>query len=556
MRKPSLRDSLAILIFLLINALVIVLLRPVYNSVSSYLTNQTASAISLVTSRTGLSVSYKSLSPSIFTGLQIKNIVLSDVSDNIPLAQIERLSVHYSLWDFIRGRGLSSIKDFTVDGLDLELDRNGDNTVLEKLLGLRSGSEIDAARDSSETSGEAGAPGDGKGKENENDEGADSVQAGMALASRAEEFLRSLPFNVFVRNIHLTYRDNDTVVSLLFRKLYFDFIKEKKQIALKTNGSVSFENARTAVSSLFSADGIVPESLEGSALTFRLSDIHAGGYSIAHLNVLADYTAKKIDVRTIQNPFPLYLTASYDTETGDAAFDVQTKALRPEQIVSARRGDALMKKIRRTVLTLSARAAYNLLSKKTDYASSGTVVLPETLYAGGCTVQYAVSGDTEKIEVPLLSAQGDKIDATFSGSCVFKGLRTTGALNVNQLVLPNGGVIATEAYIDPGMTGFMAFAPQLMLDDHALTALQLDVQSENDIVYFRFEVSDYEHAEAENPGTVRVEGNLSVAEREIEVNVSSDQLFLDSLAKTGAFFTAARGTSDFGFLKHYLLVKD
>ena len=109
-------------------------------------------------------------------------------------------------------------------------------------------------------------------------------------------------------------------------------------------------------------------------------------------------------------------------------------------------------------------------------------------------------GTDKNIEIKEISARGKNIDMDFHGSCVYKGLKVSGALDLRKMVLHNGKNISTEVYIDPGKTGFMAFAPQLILGSKTLTALQLDVMPSDKDIFYTFELSDYDHLESDGPG--------------------------------------------------------
>lgn len=523
MKKPSLRNLAAIFIFVLSIAVVLLVLAPVYNAVSSRIYSQFDKVVSSFQESTGLRLSYKSLSPSVFTGLRIKNITLTDEQHGETVVEIKKTEVRYSIPKFLRGEGLSAIKDITVDGLIFEIGTE-DNGLFKKIKGASQ-----------------------KGTES-------SVQKTEKVQEfNIEKLLKELPFNVFIKNVHLKYKAEQSLIDLHFKKVTMAFLNYSRQIMIKTSGGIKYSSGKgTAWSAGFSADGYIPEVLEGSSVVIRFSDVSNGNYALNHLNLVVGYKKRSFELKTIQNGYPLFISASYNLDDKVSYVALHLKNLKPNQIVSIKKSDLSMKKIKNLSVTLNASSEYNHGEKKLKYSSDGKIFVPEQIYEGGFTTQYSLDGTEKSLVLESFNALGDNIDVDFSGSYEFEGMKLSGELNVNSVVLKNGGVVSTEVYFDPGKTGFMAFAPQLMLDDKAFTALQLSVTPINDSVDFNFELSDYSHAEAEKAGLLRIDGSYIGGTKYVQANLSSSGMYLDSVAQAGAFFKKEKSTSKFAFLAPYV----
>ena len=90
MRRPILKEVIAVLIFFLVTISSSLMLRPVRSMLSGILEGQTKKVFYSFEEKTGLSVSYESLSPSVITGLRIKNIVLSDAGIPVRLSALKK----------------------------------------------------------------------------------------------------------------------------------------------------------------------------------------------------------------------------------------------------------------------------------------------------------------------------------------------------------------------------------------------------------------------------------------------------------------------------------
>lgn len=521
MKRLSLKETLALTIFLLVSVLSAFMVRPLYSFVSAELKKKTQMLESIVSEKTGMNISYEKFSPSIVTGLRIKNIILSDVNDGKRIAQIKKIVVRYSIFDFLRGRGISSVKDVSADGILLEV--NKENLFLKKI---------------SEYSGKSE-----KGHKTLNEKN---------ILFELKKIASELPFNVYVKNVQLVYSGADEYASVNFRKVSIAYLTHSRELKIKTSGGAAYSNKGRRFSLGFSAAGSIPNDFEESSVTFRINDFTDGKYSLSKLNLLLGYKNRTFELRAIQNGYPLYLQGAYGLDSSEASLFLSTKDFKPAGIVFSRQNSDSAKKLKKLSLSVNAAAKYNFQTRDFSYSSRGKVNVPEAIYSGGFTADYSFYGDKKSVSVQKMEFSGPNIDVDYSGIFEYKGFRLSGELNVNALKLPNGVNISTELYIDSLEKGFMAFAPQLMLDQKTLTAIQFSAVPVKDSVDFSFEVSDYFHSEAENAGTVKINGSYIGGTKYLQANISSSGIYLDSAAQTVSCFGKNPGKSFFGFLSSYI----
>ena len=528
MRKLTLKGSAAVLIFFLVLMAVSAVFVPVYSRLTGALFSQAESAAKSFEQKFGISFSYKSFSPSIITGIRIKNIVLSDLEDGSSVIEIHKAVLRYSFFDLIRGKGLKAVKDLTVDGFIIELDRNGDNILFSRFAEYRK----NRVQKSS--------------SENKRPLNLETI----------ENAVSSIPFKVFIKNVHMRYQQSDMFFDGYFRRIAIDLIRESGNMAVKTTGGLKLKRLGKNFSCTFSADGVIPDAVDGASLTFRLADLDYEDYSIRHMNMLLNYSTGIFDARTFQNPYPLFAAISYDVNKKTLAFNLETDSLMPSDIIISRKNDPYMEKARGFSLSSSSLAEFNILQRAFTYASRGKISVPARFFHGGAEVSFDFSGDRDSLAVKEFSASGENVDINYSGSCVYRDLSVSGIFNANLLRLEDGRVFSTEIYFDPGQTGFMAFAPQFMLGEKAFTAVQLTVIPAADFIHFNFELSDYGHETAETPGMIKGSGSYSRREKEIEANITSEQMYLDSIAKAASYAVDGDPVPEFSYLKPFLLNGD
>lgn len=526
MRKPSLNELIALFIFFLIATATVLVVKPVYKKMNRMISAFTSNVCLEIQQKTGLQVSYEALSPSVFTGLRVKNIVFSNSEDGSNVAKISSAIFRYNFFDILRGKGISFIKDLSIDGLYFDFDEERDTVLFERFSNFL------------------------KVKKNVKKEHKKKINM-----KDLEDIISSAPFNIFIKNVHLRYNGTDISFDADLKRLVFNFVKNNNQTTVKTQGTVYMKNKERIVSGIFSADGIIPEQLDGLSIMFRFSECKYDIYELNRLSFLVDYGNRVLNFRTVQNSFPLFISGFYNLESKDSSLFVRTQELKGKNFIS-QKNNKDSGKYKNIAVSMGLDAGFNFNTKKLRYQSSGSIKIPSEIIDNGAVVNYALHGTDKNIEIKEISARGKNIDMDFHGSCVYKGLKVSGALDLRKMVLHNGKNISTEVYIDPGKTGFMAFAPQLILGSKTLTALQLDVMPSDKDIFYTFELSDYDHMESDGPGILKLDGSLSSDYKEINCNVSSDKIYLDSLAKTVNFFNKKSKENEYAFLKKYILTAD
>ena len=201
MRKPSLNELIALFIFFLIATATVLVVKPVYKKMNRMISAFTSNVCLEIQQKTGLQVSYEALSPSVFTGLRVKNIVFSNSEDGSNVAKISSAIFRYNFFDILRGKGISFIKDLSIDGLYFDLDEERDTVLFERFSNFL------------------------KVKKNVKKEHKKKINM-----KDLEDIISSAPFNIFIKNVHLRYNGTDISFDADLKRLVFNFVKNNNFI--------------------------------------------------------------------------------------------------------------------------------------------------------------------------------------------------------------------------------------------------------------------------------------------------------------------------------------
>lgn len=519
MKRTYLKRYFSIGIFLLLLSISVPAALPFYARLTQSIRTGIAALGTELEERFGVSLSYKSLSPSIFNGFRIKGIAISDAADGKKIIFIKSATLQYSIFKILSRDFKNAFTELTVDGLEIDFNAEEDSAVL---LRIRSALKPAAKKDA----------------------------APLSFAA-IESIISKVPFAVFFKNTRIRYTDGNKSAQALLRRVNFSFMERTAQLFFSISGAASGALDKKTAAFEFSSSGTLTQNLEGSSALVRLTNISAGSYVFDRLNFFAGFKDRTASVKSIQNTYPLFFAASYNLETADAEAKIKAEALTVSSLISSKKQKMQLKKFAASRITLNAAAEYNLKSKTLSYRSKGRVALSDAAVKGGLTVAYDLTGGKSDIKLTEITLSGAKIDARIGADYVFAGHKLSGSAVIERALLRNGGIVSTELYFDPIDDGFMCFAPQIQLGDKTFTALQLNLKPAKDSVDFNLELSDYAHVDAENPGKLTVNGSYLPETKYVQANLSLSEMFLDSLAQTAAFFSSG-GKNAFAALAPYI----
>lgn len=527
MKKLPVKNLIGFSIFFLILLFSVIIIHPSYKHTVSILNKNVEYLCKQVENSYGINISYDFLSPSIITGIYLKGICVKDSRENESLLKIKKVVLRYNFFKLISGNVKEALKDLTVDGIILDINLDDENIVLKRLLELKNAS----------------------GKKN-----TAKFEIDENKKIDLKKIVSSIPFDVFIKNVHIQFSNKTKIVDVFLRKLNLDIVSDLSRIILKTTGSILYSdgNSKKNLSAFFSLDGTLFEDLEGSLVNLCLSDFTDGNYKFNKLNMRISYDNQIAEIRTIQNVYPFYFFSSYNFETTDVLFTLKTLNLNPSKLFSAKKETNLLKKLKFFSTDINLFADYNFISEKLNYSSEGKIRVYEKSTKDIVETTYSFSGNEEQILIKSVESVGKSLNANLSGTLIFDGFRFSGSANLYNYTLSNGGVLSTELFFDPLDKGFVCFAPQFLLDDKVFSALQLKVIPQKDSVDFNFELSDYAHYDTEKPGLISIDGSFILDTKYVQASMMASSMYLDSVVKAGTFFSKKKTSSEFSFLSPFM----
>lgn len=529
MKQRFVKPLAAIILFLLLMVGLCAAVRPVYRRVSVAIRTCERNALSALADTTGLAVSYQSLSPSILAGIRIKNISVSDVATGTELVAVKNAVVGYRLFSLLRQDWKHAFTGVTINGVTVEYNETSEPFIVQQLK-LRGGALPAQSADHAELGMEAvSASADGE-----------VPFVSEATLDRLRSALFLLPFLVKIKNTTIHYKDSSTDVQAVVDMCQFARGHDSDSLATQLRGHVfarlSSLGGKT-VGCTFGMNGQILESFSGSSAIVTLGDYSRVDYSVRKTEFLLRYRNRRFSLQSAHNLQPFSVYASLDIDNGDCAVRFKSARFDPFLLVRMPPLTGALKVLSGTTVTSDISGQFNVLSRDFSWKANGGLSLSRRIVPSGEYVSFDVSGDAEKILVAKLSANGELLGADFTGMFSIPDRRPSGVLELDHYVLPNGGRLGGELYIDPLKDGFTCFVPQLFLGEQTLTALQLTLIPDNDYIDFSYEMSDFSHLDFDEPGSLRIDGSfMRDGTRFMQASVSLNSFFLDTLAGAVAFF--------------------
>ncbi|MBQ5847705.1 MAG: hypothetical protein IIW49_02155, partial [Treponema sp.] len=239
-KHQSIKDSFGILLFLFVLLVAIFSIVPIYKSVNNFVKNYVEKLCDELEDKTGLTVSYGNISPSVLTGVRIKRILLKDSSDDDVLVVIKSATLKYSLKNLIKRDTSNAFLDLIIDGFELDLDKDADLYVLEKLSNL-----LNLSQDEKVISSK-------------------SEKSVSKSEQDLSEISFNLPINFYIKNVSLKYSVNSVQYGASIKKLILNYLDNNLQVNM--TGGVNVVNNASNISCKFSANGNINQNLTGSSL--------------------------------------------------------------------------------------------------------------------------------------------------------------------------------------------------------------------------------------------------------------------------------------------------
>lgn len=582
--KSSLKRFISIFIFVLILGLIFLLIRPLYIRVSNSLINLEEKYLKKFTELTSLTFSYESLSPSVFSGIRVKNIklyalsldldsenqgenpqnqqtlenqqktssenqknqrkssALQKLSENQSeskqeILSIKKLYIRYNLFKIIKGDFENAfsrllISDITFN-INQELIDSISQTINEQLKNPQNKNQ-QTLENQGENQQNQNFSSEQEGETNEN-----NFDLNKTLRS-LRDFAFNLPFDVNLRNIKAEYSNKNDSFFVMLRELNFQKDKINQSLSSDLNGifnaKLDFLGGKT-FGTRFRIDGNLSNLASGASLRLFFDDYSRSDFSLKHFENLLVYQNSSLELRSVQQDNNYNLFVRYEKNPSLLSAELYLNDLDPFTLIRGTSYPQIILDIMGTKISGKSNFSFDFSDFKYKWNTNNSLELSKKISPLGQKLSFNLSGDNDFVNVNSLNARGELASFTFNGRFDIKNLIPQAYMNLEYYKIPNGNKISGELYVQPNREGFICFVPQLNLGKQSFSALELSVDKIASSMNFTFDGFDYTHSEYEKPASVHLDGSLSLENSsQLQTSVSVDSLFLDSIARSSFFF--------------------
>lgn len=463
---------------------------PIKNAVGSFIDKKVSVVTEEISDKLGLSITYKSLSPSLLTSFNLKGVKIYD-HDGISVLDVDNIKINYNIFKLLKKDFRDGIKSVLVDGINLNI-----NEVLKIASMFKKG--------------------DSKGN------------FSFAVIKN------NIPKNIKLKNINFFYKQENLDLVYTIKKISLLNKSQNQALGVDVNSSLNayLPILDKSVSCRLDMAGAITNNFENSQLNIKISDIVGGKVKINKLNFHANYINDVISLYSVQVTNPIAVGVSYNLETTDFTAQLNTDDITLDSLIASSPKKSIVRQLRDTTIGTATKFICNFKNKNISFSSKNNISLPQSFIDGGMDINFDIEGNEKHLGLTEFKINSLKCLADASLDFTYDNFNLSGIVQLPYFKLPNGNSISTEIYFDPLDKGFMGFSPQLFIGSKAFTALQFTLLPQEDSFDFMFEMSDYSHSEESVPGVIKIDGSYLTESKYFQTSVSLNTLYVDTVTST------------------------
>ncbi|MGI5172547.1 translocation/assembly module TamB domain-containing protein [Treponema sp. OMZ 840] len=533
MKKKTYGRIFSIILLLCIGLVAACSVIPVLSAAHTAFAHIRDTYLTLIREKTGFSVSYTSLSPSILSGIRMSNISVSDIESDDTILTVKSVKLRWNLIKLIGGKPAEAFGELVISGVSGDYDDFTQSALRKRLFDAIENFDADTAKIS-------------------------KVQNPGQNIQNLIDTLFSLPIRIRIKDASFLYAGLSVSNDLHISNLTISRPANDTALQIRLSGKNSIRstgksgNAYGTLAWSFSVQSKITQNIQNSFAQLRLSSLRESDYTIPALNMYAAYADNKVQLSLMQNILPFAVTLVADTLEQTALFKLHAHNLNLFDLFRAEKKDSLINKIPFLSISGDYNAVWNWRKRELRYDAEGAL-RTEFPPKQKAELSFRFEGDEKTVYIDFINAVSSILNADYSGSFDIEGLRPQGNARIHSAVLPNGNQISAELYMESFENESLIFIPQLYFGENSLTALQLRVIGTGLTRDFAFEAYDYSRSDTAGPGTVRLNGSFTLgAQKEMQLQFSTENMFLDSAAAFASWFLPEHVGSGFSRLRPFL----
>ncbi len=534
MKKIRFTYALSIITLCALMLVAIFIVRPVIRIASSEFERIQNHYTALIEQTVGVHVSYTSLSPSIFAGMRMVDITISDLENERSSITIDSIILRWNVLQLFGENPSAALGQLVITGVSAEYNYLQHNSVMQKLLQfLQENSANNVNAD-------------------------DSINSELKLIETEDiqtiiqknlEPLFSLPIDVRLKNTSFRFLNSEFSAEIFFSNISLYDFEKTNDLNIELDGNIvisgiSDESLLGSLATRLSLKGRLSPVLENSFAQIRISSLRNSDYVVPRLDLHGTFSDNVLKAIAIQNEQPFTIEVLSDFLTKELYFELYAQGFDPLTLVSFESDVALLEDLKGSSLFGSYNFTYNWEEETFLYAVQGRAVLPYDLLQDALTASYSIQGDAQGLTVDNFSVQSQIINAQYSGYFNYQTLFPQGTLSVDSLRVPSGDTFTSEIYIDSTSNRLSISSPELFFNNKSLKNMEINAFRNADSLDFDFEISDFSRSEDEStPGVLIANGSFDYTEQKfLQVELISESMHLSSISELLLWYLPSENT--------------
>jgi hypothetical protein len=353
--------------------------------------------------RIACKISYESVSPSLFSAIEIRGLKVWNHDMSGALLDARRLEIHYSLGQLVLGGVDRALREIVLENAVLDIDTRKDEALVRFFSGSREG--------------EGGAAAGGSAS-------ADARGGGLG--------------RITGRNISLHVLAGDD--EFFADKMFFQARPEGGDYDIRLKSQLSYTGHREAgllrrAETVMSVRGLVRSSYDSGELTLGLSQLSTNIFDAKRQVFHVSFSPEAFSVRKIQDRAPLDFSLAYTREEGELKLDFFSERFRPSSLVTLKGEFARLNEWLGMSLTSRGSAVYNLAGGELDYSVSFDGSVKNSLVTQTANFSGSAHGTQDRVVFAPLTVAGGYGSAVFTGDLLVDSFYPQGNLSLRGLTL-------------------------------------------------------------------------------------------------------------------------
>ena len=448
-----------IIIFLAIVVSSLIVFYPAGKALEKQLVYVRDDLIKAVEEEFEIKITYKSISPSFFDKIKIRDVNIYNAATDDKIAHFSQLSIDYRLISLIKKDFTSVISSLGVyDGIiDFNIEKN--KNILKKL------NTEDRAVDKPV-------------KEQKKGETTESSLDLLTIIEASSQKIKNIkPVKIELKNLALNYSNKNSNSS--FYTSNGKLTLNSGKIDVYINSGLRYSNFTQTnfpgFSTLININGsFYPDTASASSI-LNFSNIKIGNIHIDKFSVFASYLDKIASVTTLQDIQPIDVKVSWNMAENTGSINLECNELKPLSAVSPSEGMDILKELKDAAFTGHFNLSFSNIEKLL-WDTAFSIKLPKFQIAGNkiekSLLSFKADGTDDIINLKNLKLANSDINLSAQGSYKIKEILPNFYLNISKFKLPSGENMAMNLNVSSNKNKIFLKIPRADIGKASLENIQ------------------------------------------------------------------------------------